>query len=278
MIGEGLWSIWRPFVAAECFKLCRMRVARAAVIAMAVASPLIMGMVWLVGDDRVSTFPHVLELIYLPAWLLGGLVGLLLTVEVMGSEFEQDTVRTVVGRGTPRWLFVGGKAVALLAAVALNEMVCLFSGGAFAVFSHLCQAGTVGLAEGLGELARSGLPALSMVTLSGLAYAGILLLVVVLLRSSALSMLCGLLILGGDFVLVGFEVEGIALGPYSIYRSTLTLLSRVVKIEGMQSWGMPSGGEVASSGQALFTLALYAAVGIGLAYYVFRQRDLVERK
>jgi len=275
MTGQESWLLIRPFVSAELFKLRRSRVGKATLVVTAVASPLITGLVWLIGGEKESTFPRVLELIYLPSWLLAGLIGLLLAVEVMGGEFAQGTVRTVMGRGTPRWLFVGGKAVALLVAVTVNAIVCTLSGGVFATVSHLGQLGTAGLAEGWREFARFCLPALGIIILSALAYVGILLLVVVLVRSSALAMLAGLLIFGGDFIIEALGMEGLDPGAYSIYRSTSVLFSQVVK--GMESLGMTVEG-LGDPGRAFLTLAFYAVAGVVLAYYVFKRQDLAGKQ
>ena len=275
MIGQESWLLLRPFVAAELFKLRRSRVGKATLIVTAVASPLITGLVWLVGDEKASTFPRVLELIYLPSWLLAGLIGLLLAVEVMGGEFAQGTVRTVMGRGTPRWLFVDGKAVALLIAVSVNALVGALCGGIFAAISHLSQIGTTGLAEGLRGFIISWLPAVGIVTLVGSAYVGILLSLVVLMRSSAPAMLGGLVIFGGDFIVSAIGVEGFDPGAFSIICSTSVLFSRIIKkvktfdlmiVEGLDA------------GQAFLTLSLYAVAGMMLAYCIFEQQDLAGKR
>ncbi len=269
----------RSFVVAELFKLRRSRVAKAMVVATAVASPILTGVTWLLlGDEGMTTFPRVLELIYLPLCLLAGLIGLLLAVEVMGSEFDQGTVRTVMGRGVPRWLFVGGKAAALLIAVAVNAVAGTLSGGVFAAISHLSQVGATGLAEGLGKLVLSCLPVVGIVALSGLAYAGILLLLVVLVRSSAVAMLGGLLIFGGDFTIastIPLGTEKLNLSGCSIFRSTFVLLSQIVK--NMSDLGIASEGPD-DPWRAFLTLALYAVAGVVLACYVFRQQDLAGKR
>jgi len=275
MTGQESWLLLRPFVAAELFKLRRSRVGKATLIVTAVASPLITGLVWLVGDEKASTFPRVLELIYLPSWLLAGLIGLLLAVEVMGGEFAQGTVRTVMGRGTPRWLFVDGKAVALLIAVSVNAIVCTLSGGVFATVSHLSQLGTAGLAEGWREFARFCLPAVGIVTLSGLAYVGILLLVVMLVRSPALAMLAGLLFFGSDFIVSAIGVEGFDPGAFSIICSTSVLFSRTIK--NVRTFNLPKI-EGLDAGHAFLTLLLYAVAGMVLAYCIFEQQDLAGKR
>jgi hypothetical protein len=154
----------------------------------------------------------------------------------------------------------------------------MFSGGAFAIVSHLSQLGETGLAEGLRKFCQSCLPALGIVTLSGLAYVGILLLVVVLARSSALATLGGLLIFGGDFTITELGMEGIEPGAYSIYANASTLFSRAVRVESLQSSGLFVVEGLDDPGRALLTLLSYAVVGVMLASYVFGHQDLVEKK
>jgi ABC-type transport system involved in multi-copper enzyme maturation permease subunit len=272
------WRLLRSFVGAELFKLRHSRLAKAVVVTMGLGSPVATTFVWLLGDETMSTFPRVLELIYLPLWLLVEMIGLLLAVEVMGSEFEQGTVRTVVGRGTPRWLFVGGKAIALLVAVSVYAVVGVLSGGFFATISHLSQLGTRGLVEGWREFFVSCLPAAGIATLAGSAYVGILLLLVVLTRSSALAMLGGLLIFGGDFIVVSgvpLGIEKFDPAGYSIFRCASALFYRAV--EGVWGMGIISEGSQ-TPGRAFLTLALYAVAGVVLTYCVFKRQDLAGKK
>ncbi len=272
------WLLLRSFVVAELFKLQRSRVAKAMAIATAIVSPLIIGVIWLLlGDEGTSTFPRVLELIYLPLWLLPGLIGLMLTVEVLGNEFEQDTVRTVVGRGTPRGLFVGGKVAALLIAMTVNCILCTLPGSVLATISHLSQLGTNGLGEGLGELFISWLPAAGIAILVGSVYVGILSSLIVLTRSSALAMLGGLFIFGSDFIITNLGTEGFDPGAYSILRNTFVLFSKA--IQDIEAWVITlKGFDDFGPWRAFFTLALYAVAGVALAYCVFRQQDLTGKK
>lgn len=266
----------RAFVAAELFKLRRSRLAKAMIIAMAVASPLMTGVVWLLlGDERMSTFPGVQELIYLPLVLLAGVIGLLLAVEVEGGEFDHGTARAVVGRGAPRWLFVGGKAAALLVAVSVYAVVGVLSGGFFAAISHVSQLGASGLAEGLRGFFATCLPAVGIAALVGSVYVGILLLLVALMRSSAPAMLVGLVILGGDFVIDATGMAGFDAGAYSIYGNTSVLLAQVIE-SSLSAATMVRGST--TPGRALLTLAFYAAAGATLAYCVFRRQDLGGKK
>ncbi len=271
--GESL-SLLVPFVGAELFKLRRSRLVKATIVATAVASPMLTGITWLLlSDEKTSTFPLVLELIYLPLWLLAGLSGLLLTVEVLGNEFEFGTARAIMGRGTPRWLFVGGKALALLIAVAFNAMAGACCGGIFAIISHLSQIGTTGLTEALRGFLISFLPATGTVILSGLAYVGILSLLVVLTRSSALAMLGGLVIFGGDFFIETFDA-GFDVGAYSIIYSTYALLTQTIGTGNILGHSDTGPGE---PDRAFFILGLYAAAGVLLAYYALKQQDLASK-
>jgi ABC-type transport system involved in multi-copper enzyme maturation permease subunit len=260
------------FVKAELFRLWRSRVSRAALVTPALGCPVAIAVLWLLGDDRYRTFPQVTELIYLPSWLIVGLVAVLLVVDAVGREFEQGTARTVVGRGTPRWLFVSGKALALLVAVAIGASAATICGAACAGLSHLLQAGTAGLADGLGEFLRSWPLGLGVLALEAMAYAGVMVLGTVLVRSSTLSTLAGLLLFGGDFSVSALGLGEPGLKTWSIMGNAGALLTASALANSPGLLAPPVG--VHHLEEALLALTLYAIAGVGGACYLFRRQDL----
>jgi ABC-type transport system involved in multi-copper enzyme maturation permease subunit len=268
---ELLWV----FVKAELFKLWRSRLSRAALVAPALGCPVAIFVLWLLGDDRYSTFPQVTALIYLPSWLLIGLVAVLLVVDAVGREFEQGTARTVVGRGAPRWLFVSGKALALLVAVVIGASAATISGAACAGVSHLLQSGTAGLAAGLGAFLRAWPLGLGAVVLEAMAYVGVMVLGTVLVRSSALSTLAGLLLFGGDFLVSALGLGEPGLRAWSIMGNAGTLLAASALANSPGLIALPV--KVHHPGEALLALTLYAIAGVGMASHLFRRQDLAPR-
>jgi ABC-type transport system involved in multi-copper enzyme maturation permease subunit len=272
MIYKRSAELFGVFVKAELFRLWRSRLSRAALVAPALGCPVVIAVLWLLGDDRYCVFPQVTQLIYLPSWLIVGLVAVLLVVDAVGREFEQGTARTVVGRGTPRWLFVSGKVLALLVAVVIGASAATISGAACAGVSHLLQSGTAGLADGLGAFLRSWPLGLGAVVLEAMAYVGIMVLGTVLVRSPTLSTLAGLLLFGGDFLVSALGLGEPGLRAWSIMGNAGTLLAASALANSPGLIAPPVGGH--HLGEALLALTLYAIIGMGVACYLFRRQDL----
>ncbi|OQY21792.1 MAG: hypothetical protein B6I34_06830 [Anaerolineaceae bacterium 4572_32.1] len=100
-------------------------------------------------------------------------------------------------------------------------------------------------------------------------------LLIVLTRSSALAMLGGLLIFGGDFIVTALEMGEFGLKAYSILGNTLVLFSKTVgevKIVNL------AAGEFNEPGPAFLILILYAIIGVALAHFIFQKQDLAGKK
>jgi hypothetical protein len=268
-------QLLRAFFAAELFKLRRSWLAKTAFGAMCATPVASIGIVWALGSDA-SYFPNAVPVIGAGFWLLAGLTALLLTAGTVGSEFELGTGYAAVGRGTPRWLFVVGKAIVLLGAAAVNTLAGWLCGGLVATVSHLTQVGTEGLGEGLGIMLTSGLAGVGVAVLSAASYVGLVLIVAIVTRSSAFAMFGGLGLFMADFMMGEFApVQGLqdrGLGALSIMSNTNLLLNRLTFAMGAD-WSMTAGTEV-RSGTALFALASYAIGGTVLACILFQQQDL----
>jgi ABC-type transport system involved in multi-copper enzyme maturation permease subunit len=268
-------QLLRAFFAAELFKLRRSRLAKAALAAMCVAPVVSIGIVWALGSDA-SYYPNVLPVIGTGFWLLSGLTALLLTAGTVGSEFEMGTGYAAVGRGTPRWLFVMGKAIVLLGAAAANTLAGWLCGGLVATVSHLIQVGTDGLGGGLRLMLTSGLVGVGVAVLSAASYVGLVLVVAILTRSSAFSMFGGLGLFMVDFVMGEFSPAGEmgekGLGAFSVMSNTNLLLNRTTFSMGAD-WSATTGAEVGASTAAL-VLICYAIGGVALACVLFQRQDL----
>jgi ABC-type transport system involved in multi-copper enzyme maturation permease subunit len=263
------------YLAAEIFKMRHSNLAKVALGTMG-ATPLIaIGIVWSLGSSA-SVFPEVMPVIGASFWLLAGLTSLLLTAGSIGDEFELGTVQVVVGRGTPRWLFVLGKASVLLGAAAINVLVGWFCGGLMAVVSHLIQVGMQGLGEGLRILLTSGLAAVGIAVLSAASYIGLTMVVGVLTRTTAFTMFGGMAFFVVDFLLGGFTpIPGWkekGLGAFSVIGNTNLLLNRLSYAMGAD-WSATVHPDI-GSGTAISVLACYAIGGAILSSVLFRRQDL----
>ena len=120
-------------------------------------------------------------------WLLSGLAGMLLTAGTVGSDFELGTANVCVSRGLPRWQFLAGKALVLSVVLLAATLAGWACGSMGAVVSHLAHVGSVGLGKGIRVLLTSGLLAVGISALTAVAYVGLVMVVGVLTRSSAIS-------------------------------------------------------------------------------------------
>ena len=265
----------RTFLAAELFKLHRSRLARVVFGTMCVAPVIPIGTVWAFGSTA-SVFPEVVHIVGASFWLLAGLTSLLLIAGSLGNEYELGTTYAAVGRGTPRWLFVAGKAIVVLGAATINSLVAWLCSGLMAVVSHLVQVGTAGLGDGIRTLLTSGLLAVGIAVLSAASYIGLVTAIGVLARSTAFTMFGGLGLFMIDFFVGEFTpVPGLqdsSLGVFSILSNTNLLLNRLSTAMGA-TWSA-TGGTGTSPGTAVLVMACYAIGGIVLACALFQRQDL----
>jgi len=268
------WLVLRSFLVAELFKLRHSRIVKSILATTCITPLCVIGLLRGLKAD-VSAFPGVLQLTGGILWVLTGVTMLLLTADWIGNEFEQDTVRMVVGRGVPRWTFVVGKGIALLGVAAMNALTGWLMGGIAAVVSHSTLVGSAGLGEGIGALMTSGLAAVGIVILEAAAYIGIGLFIGILTRSPAFTMLGGLGFFVGELFLEAFPLspgqQG-RLGPFSILGSAHRLLTRLPAAMAPASAAPGQAGT--RPGTAAFALVCYAIVGTVLACVLFQRRDL----
>jgi ABC-type transport system involved in multi-copper enzyme maturation permease subunit len=272
-------DLLRAFFSVELFKLRRSWLAKASLGAMCLAPLVSIAIVWALGSDA-SYLPGVLRVIGAAFWLLAGLTALLLTAGTVGSEFELGTAYAAVGRGTPRWLLVTGKAVVLLGAAGVNTLAGWLCGGLMATVSHLVQVGTAGLGEGLVHLLTSGLLAVGVAVLSAASYIGVVMVVAILTRSSSFAMFGGIGLFMVDFMLGEFTpfqaLQEKGLGAFSIMSNTNLLMNRLHFAMGAD-WSATARTDV-GPGSAVVSLAGYAIGGIVLACVLFQRQDLRQGK
>lgn len=269
------FELFARVLAAEALKVRRARITRAVFAAMC-AAPLIATAIVAALGSTAAVFPNVVSVTGMSFWLLSGLAGMLLTAGAVGSEFEFGTANACVGRGVPRWQFVAGKAVVLAVTVSTATLAGWGCGSIGAVISHLAHVGAVGLGQGMQTLLTSGLLAVGIAALTATAYVGLVLVVGVLTRSSALAMLGGLGLYIADFVFgeftpfVGLQDKG--LGGWSLLGNTNMLLNQLPFPMGAD-WSA-SAGQSVDIVSALLMLVGYAIGGVIVASVLLERQDL----
>lgn len=272
MIG---WRAARAFLVAETFKLRRSWLAVTAFLTMCGAPLVAIGIVAALGS-QAAVFPTVAAVIGMLLWLLSGMTSLLLAAGSVGSEYQLGTVNVAVGRGTPRLLFMAGKAAVLLGAAVVNATAVWFVGGIAAVASHLINAGTDGLGDGLRLLLTSGLLAVGIAVLASAAYTGLVMAIGVVVRSSSYAMFGGLglfmvdLFLGELTPVPDWQDGG--WGTFSILGNVNLLLNQLPDALGAD-W-TASADRFSSAWGAVCVLACYAVGGAVAACVLFQRQDL----
>ena len=269
MINPYFRAHLRAFIIAEWFKLSQSRSARATLIAMAVTPITAVWGIWAAGGNSV-VLPRALQIVGVSLALLTGLSAFLLTANIIGSEFEQGTVRVTMGRGVSCAMFVLGKGGALLIMMLINALAGWFFGSIAAIISHLAQMGTTALVFGILTLLTSGLDAVPIVLLSAAAYIGLGLVVGVLTRSTSFAMLGGLGVFSIDFYLQAIADKGSA---FSILGNTAVLLNKLTFPMFSAEFSIVAEGGI-GSGTAVLVLITYALTGAGLAIFLLQRQDL----
>ena len=194
---------------AELLKIWHARFGRIVVVTCVVSVVLPITLIAVLGDQNATTFPGVVTNLFLPTLtLLTGIVSLLLAVSTWGGEYSDRTLGTALIRCPSRWGLLLGKMTALVAGMAVIIVLAVTVETVVASFSHWLQLGGRDLGGHLLALARIGLPLVAIWWLSGLVYAGLVILITVGLRSPALGMAAGLGLFMFDFILGSLGPSG----------------------------------------------------------------------
>lgn len=228
-------------------------------------------------DGEAVAFPRALELIGAFLLILTTMNVLLLTTIVLGDEFEHQTVRVVIQRGIPRWLFVLGKMGTLSYAALIYALAGWACGSIAALISQAARFGSQG---GLWlwtlVLCTSGLDAVVIAVLAAAAYAGLALIGGMIVRSPAFTLFIGLGLFLLDLLITGNLGFAVSLGAYkvaSVFNNAVFLLN------GLQFSMAPlmlihQSDVSVPPPAALIVLAGYALGGTAIAFVLFWWRDL----
>lgn len=264
----------RAFIEAEIFKLRRSRMEKISMLFMILMPIIWVGSVWWLEPD-FTQYPGVLKLMGGSLMMLG-IISLLLTAPSIGDEYEGGTVRIIVGRGVPRWLFVAGKGAALVTISFLNLLAFWLSILIVASLSHLGHAGSgVSLQLGIAAMFMSGLDTVAIATLTAAAYIGLGLTIGILTRSSSFAMLAGMGLVAADIYLSAFQETRTVFSNLSIMGNTGVLLNQLYfQMGGSDSYDTGAIVLETEPITAVFILLAYAIGGTLLAIFIFQRQEL----
>lgn len=204
---------------------------------------------------------------------VGAVLVVILAASAIATEFGWGTIRTLLPRGAGRTPFLTAKLVALLLFLAVVVLLGYLVALGASIFVTALEDLDTGLG---GDFLPQTLAALGRTAYVMLPYLALTFLVALWTRSTAAGIGIGLSVL----FLEGLFTSLITLGDSPLERLPAALLSRNVDaVMAPNSAGL--GGTFAQPAtdlpdpwRAAGVLALYIAAFIGLAYWVFRRRDI----
>jgi ABC-type transport system involved in multi-copper enzyme maturation permease subunit len=231
---------------------------------------------------RDAMFPRVSQFLFSPDLMMFlGMIMIVLAVLALGSDFDLGTVRTTLSRGVPRAQFIIAKVVAVIGAALVNAAVYVIAGMAAVATVHLTSGGPPIFEAAGRNIIWRGLASVGMVGTVTFVLAGIVMLAVVLGRSSWTGMLAGL-----GFFFVDFIVGGVGVGDllgmsnphhYTMTYYALSVYERLFPSDPTVSLPRAWAGEPLIEAQlALIILFLYGVGATAAAIVAFNRQDLLK--
>lgn len=213
---------------------------------------------------------------------IGTLLLIVLAGALIGSEYAYGTHRLSLARGVGRGQLLAAQVIALAILALISTAALIMLGGLLGIVGGLATGGGEAISiTGLGEMVVFWLA----VALNGFAYAVIALWMGTIGRSVA-GAIAGPLI----FVFVELVATGIlsvfqnAPNPDALTRLLAAIpdymlganLSELIQLSGQTPYKLLDYTGRLGVAHALVMVALYCALFIGSAYFIFRSRDVRE--
>ncbi len=218
--------------------------------------------------DRIRsefTLPGSIQSALTPAQLVGLILLAILTASVIGAEYGLGTLRPIIAKGTSRTDALAGKFVMLVAVTAGALIIVVF----FASISSVIAGSLVDSSSGASSSEKSwadGGKAIARAWSSFIPYIALTGAVTVLTRSTAGGMALGLVYYFG---------EQIAIGLLSLILDWLETAGKYLPVHTIRQWaGTSEGGEPLGTAMLAVMMAIYTAVFIVFAFWLFKRRDI----
>lgn len=266
----------------EVFKFWRKPIAIVVIVLM-LAGPIIGVTILARLSPGDAVYPRVTQLLFTADMLVFiALATVVLSVMALGNDYELGTVRAILSRGVSRYQFILSKIIATVLAALVYGLIFIAAGVVSSFVAHLSLS-SVPFFEAAGEdiLCRA-LGAAGVIGLVNFVLSGIVMLALVLGRSSWMGMLAGLGYFFVDFTVGGIG-SGSVLGVQDAYRYTVSYQA----ISIMERF-FPSDPSVslprawieqgfANAGSAVIVLFLYGVVLTIVSILLFRRQDLMAK-
>ena len=260
----------------EMAKFWRRPVARVVLVLM-LLGPVGAEGILIAVDKNSAVYPGVASVLFAGSTLMFvALATVVVAVLALGNDYELGTVRTFLSRGVGRSHFILSKVTTTVSAALANGLAYLSSGLLVTWIAHTTYS-DVPLLEATGaDLPWRALGAILVVGLVGFVSSGVVMLALVLGRSSWMGMLGGM-----GYFLADFYVGGLWLAETQWYRYTvsyyaLTLLERCFPSDPHLAATWQSGSEAASAWAVLVLLAYGSALTLA-SILIFQRQDLTNK-
>ncbi|OGO18078.1 MAG: hypothetical protein A2Z14_07570 [Chloroflexi bacterium RBG_16_48_8] len=266
----------------EIFKFWRRGVARAVLVLM-IVSPVLGKILLAQLSPRDATYPRVPSFWFsVDIFMFIALATVVLSVLALGNDYDLGTVRVILSRGVDRFEFILSKIIATMVAAFMYGSAFIASAIASTFIAHLTISNVPLFEAAGGDILWRALGAAGVIGLVNFVLSAIVMLTLVLGRSSWIGMLGGIGSFFLDFFIGGVE-SGNVFGMEDAFRYTITyhaisIMEKLFPSDPITSlpraWAEQG---FASPTQAAIVLTLY---GVGITFLstlLFRRQDLMAK-
>jgi ABC-type transport system involved in multi-copper enzyme maturation permease subunit len=232
---------------------------------------------------RDATFPQITQFLFSSDMLMMiALMTVVISVMALGNDYELGTVSAILCRGVDRYQFIISKIIATVCAAFANGLVFMVAAFASTFVVHITYS-SVPFFEAAGEdILLRLIGATGVIGLVNFVLSGIVMLALVLGRSSWVGMLAGLGYFFGDFIVGGLG-SGSVLGVDDAYRYTVSYHAININEQFFPSDPSVSlprawiGDGFSTPLNAVIVLLLYGALLAVASILIFRRQDLTTK-
>ncbi|KPK93704.1 MAG: hypothetical protein AMJ88_06840 [Anaerolineae bacterium SM23_ 63] len=232
---------------------------------------------------RDATFPQITQFMFSSDMLMMiALMTVVISVMALGNDYELGTVSVILSRGVERYQFIFSKIIATVCAALTNGFVFMIAAFASTFVVHITYSDVPFIEAAGGDIVWRLLGATGVIGLVNFVLSGVVMLALVLGRSSWVGMLAGLGYFFGDFIVGGLG-SGSVLGVNDAYRYTV-----VYHAISINEQFFPSDPSVslprawiedgfATPLSAVLVLFLYGLALAAISVLLFRRQDLTTK-
>ncbi|NIM95935.1 MAG: ABC transporter permease subunit [Anaerolineales bacterium] len=278
---NDLYALGR-LTRVEAQKFWRKPISRA-VLAFLIVSPILGEVILAKLSTNDAIYPRVTQFLFSADMLIIiALITVVLSVMALGNDYELGTERVIISRGVNRYQYILSKVIAALGAALVYGFVFIVAGLFSSFFVHTSFSDVPFLDAAGRDIFWRSLGATGVIGLVNFVLSAIVMLALVLGRSSWIGMIAGLGYFFADFVVGGLG-SGKVLGIDNAFQYTVTYYAISILEQFFPtdpSVSLPRGWVeegFADPGWSVILLMLYGTVLASIAILSFRRQDLLTK-